>query len=102
MNNIAICIPTYKRPLILEKLILSIADCNIDETLIKTINVIIIDNDIDKSAEPTILNLAAKKFEKFNLSYFNYPIKGLSNVRNELLRRSVRSHWQSGVWTNAV
>jgi succinoglycan biosynthesis protein ExoM len=88
MNNIAICIPTYKRPLILEKLILSIAECNIDESLIKSINVIIIDNDIEKSAEPTILSLAAKKFAKFKLAYFNYPVKGLSNVRNELFRKA--------------
>jgi succinoglycan biosynthesis protein ExoM len=88
MNDIAVCIPTYKRPLMLQKLILSIKDCIIDELLIKNLSVIVIDNDVEKTAASIVLSLGSDVEEKFKLCYFNYPIKGLSNVRNELLRKS--------------
>jgi succinoglycan biosynthesis protein ExoM len=72
----------------LKKLVLSIKECSIDKALIKDINIIIVDNDIDKTAE-TIVNEIKEGFDKtFKLFYLNNPIKGLSNVRNELLNKA--------------
>lgn len=89
MFKINICIPTYKRPEMLKKLILSIIGCNIDKSLILDIHIIIVDNDIDKSAELVIKELKEKLYTKYKISYSNYSIKGLSNVRNELIKRAI-------------
>ena len=88
MYEIAICIPTYKRPLMLERLVLSIVECNINRSILKTINIIIVDNDREKSAELTSSKLLEQNNKILHISYFNYPVPGLSNVRNELLRKA--------------
>jgi succinoglycan biosynthesis protein ExoM len=89
MNSIAICIPTFKRPLMLKKLLMSISKSNIDESLIKEVNIIIVDNDIERTAEIIVNELKEKLPVMYSLSYYNYPNKGLSNVRNELIRNAL-------------
>jgi glycosyltransferase involved in cell wall biosynthesis len=89
MYSITVCIPTYKRPEMLNQLILSIIKSNIDKTLIGNLNVIVVDNDADKSAESTINSLKAKYQSELQVNYFSYPVKGLSNVRNELLKHGL-------------
>jgi succinoglycan biosynthesis protein ExoM len=86
MNKVAICIPTYKRPYMLKKLLISIFNCNIDTALVKDVDLIIVDNDVDRTAELIVTELKNKLPATFTLSYYNYPAKGLSNVRNELIR----------------
>lgn len=89
MYNIVVCIPTYKRPLMLEKLILSIINGSIDKLLIKTVHILIADNDVDKTAEITVKELI-RKFEKsYDIQYFNHPSKGITNIRNELIKRAL-------------
>lgn len=89
MNNITICVPTHKRPLMLKKLILSIIDCDIDKLLINDVSIIIVDNDKDKTAEIIVNEIKEGLDSTYKLHYFNHPVKGLSNVRNELLRRAI-------------
>jgi len=89
MFNIAICIPTYKRPLMLKKLILSIIGCKINKSLIKDIKIIVVDNDVAKTAELVINELKEKLCTKSEINYFNFPIKGLSNVRNESIKSAL-------------
>ncbi|HXT85337.1 MAG TPA: glycosyltransferase, partial [Verrucomicrobiae bacterium] len=88
MNNISICIPTYKRPLMLSKLVLSILACNLNRSLIRDINIIIIDNDIDKTAEKIASELNDKTSAPYKFYYYQFPLKGLANVRNELIRNA--------------
>jgi len=88
MNSISICIPTYKRPDGLKKLLLSIKDCDIDKTLINTLYIIIVDNDKERSAFELVSDLAENELNAFDLSYFHYPMQGLAKVRNELLKRA--------------
>lgn len=88
MYHIAICIATYKRPLMLEKLILSVEQCNIDKNIIKDVDIIVMDNDALKSGEQIILGLKKKLKSLFELHYFNYPLKGIANVRNELIKKA--------------
>jgi succinoglycan biosynthesis protein ExoM len=86
MNKIAICIPTYKRPELLKKLIVSITECNLNKSFISDVNIVIVDNDIDLTARTVVDGLILKFPGKFKIQYFSYPVKGLSGVRNELLR----------------
>ncbi len=88
MNHLVIGIPTYKRLVLLEKLITSIFECHLDENNIKMIDIIVVDNDIAKSAKGTVLNLSQQVPSKFKLHYFNNAKKGLSHVRNEILKQS--------------
>jgi succinoglycan biosynthesis protein ExoM len=89
MYNIAICIPTYKRPLMLRKLILSIIECNLNKTLINDVNIIVVDNDVDKTAESVINELKERFNNSYKIDYYNHPIKGISNVRNELIKHAL-------------
>jgi succinoglycan biosynthesis protein ExoM len=89
MYKIAICVPTFKRPLMLKKLLWSIIECKINRSLIKDVNIIIVDNDIDRTAEIIVNEPETRSNGIFKLHYFNHPVKGLSNVRNELIKRSL-------------
>jgi len=89
MYNIAICVPTYKRPYMLEKLIISIIESNFNQSFTNNVNLIIADNDIEKTAENTVTELKKRFNDKMEIEYHNFPVKGLSNVRNELLRKSL-------------
>jgi succinoglycan biosynthesis protein ExoM len=86
MYKIVICIPTFKRPEMLKKLVLSILECSIDKSLIKSRSIVIVDNDAVMSAETTVKELTSKEDMGTEISYSGYPVKGLANVRNELLR----------------
>lgn len=89
MFNLAVCIPTYKRLSLLKSLIISISEGNIDESIVKNINIIVVDNDIDRSAEKIENELSGSLKDIYRLNYFNYPLKGLSNVRNELIEKAL-------------
>jgi glycosyltransferase involved in cell wall biosynthesis len=89
MNRITICIPTYKRPESLRKLILSITDSRLNESLIGDVNIVVVDNDAFMTAESTVIELKEKFHDTFKIDYYSFPIKGLSNVRNELLRKAL-------------
>jgi succinoglycan biosynthesis protein ExoM len=88
MYNIVIGIPSYKRQLMLKNLILSINGSDINKSLVNKINIIVVDNDIDKTAEKTVIELKARFNNSIKLNYYNYPVKGLSNVRNELFKQA--------------
>jgi succinoglycan biosynthesis protein ExoM len=88
MNSIVIGIATYRRPVMLKKLILSIMDCNIDSSIIEKVTIIVEDNDEDRTAEDTIVQLKSK-YTDYDLQYFNYPVKGISNIRNEIIRNAL-------------
>jgi glycosyltransferase involved in cell wall biosynthesis len=89
MNRITICIPSYKRPELLRKLILSIVDSRLNKSLISDVNIVVVDNDSLMTAESTVIELKEKFHNTYKIDYFSFPIKGLANVRNELLRKSL-------------
>lgn len=86
MNKIVICIPTFKRPEMLKKLVLSIIECNIDESLISSRSIVIVDNDAGMSAEATVAGIIENEAKGVEINYSGFPAKGLANVRNELMR----------------
>lgn len=89
MYKITIGIPTYKRPAMLDKLLKSIFASNLDPALIKQLDIIIVDNDVEKTGEPTTAKWAKETRPAFGLHYFNCPSKGLSNVRNEIIEQAL-------------
>ena len=91
MNKIAICIPTFKRPDMLKNLVLSIVSNEFNKSLIKEVCIIIADNDVNMTAEPTVNALKKSCITGIDILYISYPVKGLSNVRNELLKRAFLS-----------
>lgn len=74
----------------LKKLILSIINNNIDSSLLNSINIIVVDNDCDRTAEVIINEVQEEYKNTFNLIYYNYPIKGLSNVRNYIFNCALK------------
>lgn len=89
MYKIAICIPTYKRPKMLKHLIDSIFESNFDKLLIKDVCIIIADNDIDKTAENILKEINVSPFGISKIEYFNHPYKGISNIRNALIKKAI-------------
>jgi len=89
MNNVAICIPTFKRQEMLKKLVQSIVVSNFDKALIKEVYIIVVDNDEKKTAEPVINELKEKYNDLFLIDYSCHPLKGISNVRNESIKRAL-------------
>lgn len=82
MYNISACINTYKRPLLLKKCIQSLLNQK-NDNLFK-LEIIIVDNDIDKSAMYIIQN----EFNSCNIFYLNEPQKNISLARNKAVANS--------------
>jgi glycosyltransferase involved in cell wall biosynthesis len=88
-HKITIGIPTYQRPGMLEKLLNSIFVGQIDTALIGRVDVVVVDNDAEKTAEATVRRLMQSAPAAYHLHYFDYPIKGLANVRNEIINQAL-------------
>ena len=73
----------------LKKLILSIIGNQIDKALIKNIDIIVVDNDIERTAEAITNELKTIHADRFTIIYHSYPKKGLSYVRNEIFRKAL-------------
>lgn len=87
-NTVAICIPTFKRVHMLENLLSSIFENNINSALISQVNIIVVDNDQEKSAEPSVQKFLNRTNARVTLSYFVYSTKGIAGIRNELIKRA--------------
>lgn len=76
-ENISVCIPTYKRPLLLERLLTSIRE---QQTFGEfNISVLVVDNDREGSARDTV-----RKFGRgrMHVCYENEPVQNISLARN--------------------
>jgi len=73
----------------LRKLVLSLTNSNLNKLLINRASIIIIDNDSSKTAESTVARLIEENKSEFDINYYSFPVKGLSNVRNELFRKAL-------------
>ncbi len=80
-ENISVCIPTYKRPMLLERLLKSIKE---QQTLGEfDISVVVVDNDSECSARDTV-----RKFKngRMHVCYENEPVQNISLARNKAVR----------------
>lgn len=69
----------------LEKLITSIFENELDWGLVEKVDIVVVDNDEEKTAESVVLHFLDKCPKSISLQYVNYPEKGLANVRNQIL-----------------
>lgn len=84
MASFSICIATFRRPYLLEKLLKSLNDLNLSEDM--KVEIIIVDNDKDASAKSIVKNF--EKYSKFTVKYFIEPIKNISLARNKAIEQS--------------
>ncbi len=80
----SVCIATYRRPPLLERLLRSLENQILPEGV--EMEIIVVDNDADKSAEPVV-----SKFQHMSwsgLSYFNQPLKNISLTRNMAVEKA--------------
>ena len=90
MYDLAVCIPTYKRQDMLKKTIMSITQGNLKGSNIRQVDIIVVDNDAERTAEKAVGDLLAVIPKNYRLHYSSFPTKGLANVRNELLERAMQ------------
>lgn len=83
IKHIAVAICTYKRKTELERCLLSLLEIKYPDN-IKT-EILIIDNDIEKSAQDVYENFK----DRLNIKYFIENKKGLSSVRNKALKEAI-------------
>lgn len=81
---VSICVATYKRPLLLEKLLKSIDKIVLPENL--DAEIIIVDNDKDASAKMIVDKF--KLNSKFDIKYFIEPVKNISLARNRSIKNA--------------
>jgi len=89
MQKIAVCIPTYKRPQLLLKTINSVCNNNISGSNIGRVDIIVVDNDAERTGENSVKGFDDTISPAFHIHYYNYSKKGLANVRNELLEKAI-------------
>src|SRR5262245_38929655 len=84
----SVCVATYKRPTLLDKLLKSLVDQVLLDDV--TIEVIVVDNDPEGGGEPII-----RKFhntERVSFRYFRQPIKNISLTRNVAVANSAGAY----------
>jgi len=79
INYISVVICTYKRPILLEKCIVSVLNQRFESNF----EIIVVDNDFEESARAIVDNFNSR------IRYFIQPIKGLSNARNLAVSEAV-------------
>jgi len=80
----SVCIATYKRSELLEKLLDSLYNQEITDNI--TFEVIVVDNDSLETAKETVLRF--QKSDKLDIKYFIQPVKNISLTRNKCVENS--------------
>lgn len=82
-EHVCICIPTYKRPFLLNRLLKSVSEQNINDNI--TFSVVVIDNDRTGSAKQIVNNY---KIRGLDISYNVEPVKNIAIARNRAIKMS--------------
>lgn len=80
----SVCIATYRRPSLLEKLLGSLDNQVLPQGV--AMEIIVVDNDADKTAEPIVRK--SQHMSRNRLSYFNQPLKNISLTRNMAVEKA--------------
>ena len=80
----SVCIATFRRPLLLSKLLASLETQVLPEGVV--VEVIVVDNDPGKSAEPIVADLHGT--EQIRFSYFHQPVRNISLTRNMTVEKA--------------
>ena len=74
----SVCIATYRRPNLLKKLLISLEQQLLPESV--EMEVIVVDNDANKSAEVVVQRV--QKLSRVQYYYYNQPVRSISLTRN--------------------
>jgi succinoglycan biosynthesis protein ExoM len=80
----SVCIATYRRPRLLENLLVSLENQSLPDRV--ELEIIIVDNDSNKTAKPII-----QKFEEsqhIHIRYYTQPVKNISLTRNVAVEKA--------------
>ncbi|MFX0134051.1 MAG: glycosyltransferase family 2 protein, partial [Candidatus Hodarchaeota archaeon] len=80
----SVCVATYRRMELLEKLLKSLVNQDLTDNIV--LEIIVIDNDKDKSALSIINKFQNSSRIRFH--YFNQPIKNISITRNKTIEKA--------------
>ncbi|MFT5425132.1 MAG: succinoglycan biosynthesis protein ExoM [Gammaproteobacteria bacterium] len=86
-STLAICIPTFKRPVLLKQCLLAIGELNLPENL--NLLVIVVDNDREQEGKEVCDNISSSLDQP--LHYYVETERGLCSVRNCLIEKA-REH----------
>ena len=89
MQHIAVCIPTYKRPEMLKRTLQSILDNDLQGEGNWRVDIVVVDNDTDRTAESTTKSVRVPENSFFKIHYHSFGQKGLSKVRNTLIEKAL-------------
>ena len=79
-SEVSVCIPTYRRPRQLERLLMSL----VDQEDAPPFEVVVVDNDEKRSAE----SVATSFLGRLRLLYLTEPVRGLAKARNRCVAAS--------------
>jgi succinoglycan biosynthesis protein ExoM len=79
MNHISVCVCTYQRPELLEKLLLALEGQRTDELF--TFSAVVVDNDKSELARETITHVRTKV--SYSIDYFVEPRQNIAAARNK-------------------
>jgi succinoglycan biosynthesis protein ExoM len=74
----SVCIATYRRPQLLEKLLRSLANQLLPEMV--NLEIVVVDNDVDQAGESIVRRF--KNTSRIRFYYFSQPVKNISITRN--------------------
>ncbi|MDD5194865.1 MAG: glycosyltransferase, partial [Candidatus Omnitrophica bacterium] len=83
-DHISVCIPTYKRPKLLEQLLEKLENQETDNLF--SYSIVVVDNDLKQSAASTIENI--KKKSSLAIDYFCEPQQNISLARNKSVQNA--------------
>ena len=87
-DHISVCICTYKRPDLLRNLLQKLQQQNTDNLF--TYSAVVVDNDINKTAQDTVRNL--KKSSTIKIDYFHEPEQNIALARNKAIENAHGSY----------
>lgn len=82
-ENISVCIPTYRRPQLLQRLLEALKQQQAFGEF--TLSVVVVDNDKDRSAYEVVRKLCGKRLQ---ISYENEPVQNIALARNRAVLSS--------------
>lgn len=89
MHHLVVCIPTYKRPELLVRTLQSILDNDLTGEGNWRVDIVVVDNDTNRTAESTTKSFNVSEDSFFKIHYHNFGQKGLSKVRNALIEKAL-------------
>ena len=84
MDHISVCIASYNRPVLLQKLLDSLEDQATDDKF--KYSIVVVDNDKNLTAQNVVLSIAQNA--PISIQYYSEPIQNISLARNLLIKMS--------------